>query len=323
MKQSIINAPRKSKTVSLSILGQDLPVPNELFKYIGETQQRWKQGVANQGEAFEHDFAYLISGIMLSGAGKALVKKDIINMMDSMIAGKRLSTVNVVFSKEQAELFLKDLTGVANQQLSDFFKAQFNDQGDFIGYVFIGKPGKVDIDVRGAVSQARLTYVFQPNTKLQKLFNILQDATFSNKNYLIDSIAKGINLGQTRDNRFMSSALSYVGFNNEQIGAIYGKTSNSLDNAVVLNHLRHLRAAYELIGIGQTTGEAKFLVVNSREISGIKLNELGRTKENYQKTKQGKIRVFSNRWLIAQMYELLLQSKAINFNKTGGSLFLY
>ena len=284
-----------------------------IFKYIGAP----RHGAANQGVAFEQDLARIITEILFSLSGEQIVEENIGQFMESILSGTKSAYLNKSFNTSQVANMLgvtvKQLAKMTDRELSSIFKKAVDERTGEPFYTLVGRAGVTDINVANG---ATLTYNFEPNPTLERLFTILSTASFSAKNYLIDSALKGINLGLSTDIRFMSSSLSYVGFDEDDIGSLYGRTRNYQKSKkrgydIVMQHLRHLRFAYELMGIGQSTGEAKFLIVNQRLMTGTEMGKLSKIlkKDFFRDTKRGEIRVFSNRWLVGQLYNALLDSQ--------------
>lgn len=296
----------------------------EVFKYIGAPRYG-----ENQGEAFEYDLALIIGEILNSLTDQ---KINFDSFLDTVLTGKTSASLlnNKNFSAQQAA----QLMGVTVEQFNKLTKHQISGvfkiaKGPF--YNLVGRSGVVDIDIPKGT--ANIKYTFDESPYLKRLFKILTGATFSAKNYLLDSLASGIKLGLADKPRFISSVLSYLNFSAKDIGNIaariynYEKDKTKSDYNIIMNHLRHLRFAYELMGVGQSTGQAKFLIINQRMITGTAMWELQKTlKTNFFKdTKRGDIRVFSNRWLIKKIYNVIIEenNNTKNFlNKTGNIIFI-
>lgn len=299
-----------------------------IFRYIGD----FRHGAWNRGVEFEQDLARIITEILISLSGEQILRKNIDNFMESMLTGASTSELKVVFNQQQIDAMLEDTTKKLAKKVDKELSSSLKNVGniDDPSYEFIGRSGVTDINVAQAAKSVNLTYNFQPNATLERLFNILTTSTFSAKNYLLDSVAKGINLGLTSDLRFMSGSLSYIGLNEDSIGSLYGRSLNYLKgnqkNNTILQHLQHLRFAYELMGLGQSTGEAKFLIINQRSMSGTQVGQLFKALgSNYADFKTqaatGDIKVYSNRWLIKQVYNKILKDNNLT-NKKGNVLFI-
>lgn len=166
---------------------------------------------------------------------------------------------------------LKDLTGKTTKFLKN--KCQQNNNK----YPWMMASVQRKTDIQGGKAQININW--EETGGLERIFALLNQATFSAKNYNKNDIYKiekttGLKLGRSNPYRAVYATLSFLGYNEKTINSAFFAAFNSIshslpNNKSVSTHIYHLRFIYELTGIGmnllkqiQTGERAKFIIYN-------------------------------------------------------------
>lgn len=166
---------------------------------------------------------------------------------------------------------LKDLTG----KTTTFLKNHCQQNNSKYPWMMASVQRKTD--VQGGNAQININQ--EEAGGLKRIFALLNQATFSVKNYNkkdMYNIEKttGLKLGRSNPYRAVYATLSFLGFSEKTINSAFFAAFNSVshdlpNNQSVSAHIYHLRFIYELTGIGmnllkqiQTGERAKFIIYN-------------------------------------------------------------
>lgn len=230
--------------------------PERLFKTSG-----WQGGLK-----FEREVDKIFRTFLLMGGDEQAAKKSYVIGQEQ---GGTLSelTEEILLEKltQGGEKGLKKIGGV--EKVYSLLKA-----GSAI------RSGKVDVDFSSYQGTATITLT---GSNFDKVFNILRQATFSNKNYsskryvgikdgqiMLEDVAnKDIHLGSTNLVKAVYGALRFLNFS-EDIAISYAIQANE-NKIEPKSHVFHLKSLYELTGAGivykggkTMASIAKYLIYN-------------------------------------------------------------
>lgn len=238
----------------------------ELFYYKGMKP-------TEAGEAFENNLISIIDAALKINYPN-LQASSSLNGIGFMALGKIGAMPKTSFSYQE---LLEELGPVLLKQISGYLTEDFN--GD---YYFKLKQGKIDVLSPTITSTILdINIATDKEKQLQRFYQLISDAKITAKNYRENEIR----LGNTKPFKIYNSVLSYTNnYSSDEIlkifkaGIIVSKQSMSEEKEL---HKAHINIFYELTGPGLwyvdndgkkfSLGECKFLIVNQRDGSGIRV----------------------------------------------------
>lgn len=203
------------------------------------------------------------------------------NALAQITSNFNMSNKNIASFKTgqevQLDKIIKNISPEIFQELGVQLKQRINDFGIAEYYIPGGKQIKID-----NIGFMELSLKTNATPVIEKIFNIMKDATFTAKNYGSKSSKylqafESLTLGKTKISSILLDILPKI---NGSQWKYYLKiiALNTTDPDVIL-HVQHLRYIYELIGLGQTGknkiqasfGGAKYLIYNDYTTNMIKV----------------------------------------------------
>lgn len=255
------------------------PITNNVVSLVGEiVNQRHpktrKLGLFTQkgGNALEADLSIAIEAVYAKTLNISRTK----NNNAQYIVGAKTGAVLEGVVTEKVQQVLKDL----NRETKTFLS---QDAQKAMGLTTF-KPLNVQVQQKVDNQGGFFTISFSPTTYLEKIMVLLNEATFSAKNYSsvgknqekLDEISPNLKIGNSNPYRAYSGALSSLGYDAEAISSTFVAAYQALDDyQMIKQHIYHLRFIYELSGAGIVLNdgtlakEVKYLVYNDPSGSNI------------------------------------------------------
>ena len=217
------------------------------------------------GKRFQNQLEMVILAVLRNVSDEELKMGD----LNISIGSNRVSSDVNNFIDDMSQKILEEVGTKTIQNIK-------NEEGQLQKVYYMQEvDGK--IDTRGVT----VTIKANPNEEILKYYNLLRQATFTDKNY--DSLTwdkkaqvffqqsghTTIKLGKTNPFRSIYSVLSDLGYDDKvSKSAFYAGWHRIYKNDQnVINHFFHLRYIYELTGVGlkydgENFGQARFLIYN-------------------------------------------------------------
>ena len=227
------------------------------------------------GFQFENELARVFSAVALEVTGK----KISYTKFKSGQAMAGIDLENILNEETLQEIYSNLQTQLRQQGIVDE-----NDLGELIKkYYFVSGDRQGKIDNRGLA----ISFDFIPNNKLHEVFNIINSATFSLKNYSSFKFNKTtmqydlpnnnpLTLGSTQFEKAIAGGLQSLGYNNYSTIVSATMAMQNSKSSTVQAHANHLRFLYELTGEGLVynrglgkLGPVEYLIYNDPTGSGI------------------------------------------------------
>lgn len=215
------------------------------------------------GATFENEMASVIKRTY--EVAEIQLSKETI---DSLVVGNELATSMVDFTKHVTKDFASSIGQEIKRTLQQGEKTLPPELANT--FKLVGVPQKTD--VQGA--QIELQFNETINPYLREIITILNEATFTAKNYgsAIEDIAS-LKLGISNPVRSIGSALASLSFSDEEINEFFidmTYNKNYKKNSLMMEQLFELQFMYELTGAGtvnaksmQSLSETKYLIYNN------------------------------------------------------------
>lgn len=221
------------------------------------------------GMKFEAEVANIVSSVFKQVEGQYPDYSKI--EMGSKLANAGIG-VTIAYP-ELSEIFGEKFVQKALQSIVQPIK---NSAGSDQLFELRGQSGKIDVQ---APTKASTVLNYGANYKLQRFYELLSGSSFTAKNYISTESTRRVNvkLGDTSSFRVYMATLAFSNpeLNLDEKKKIFYAVKNTKSN-IAKQHNYHIRFTYELIGPGLyyngvLLGECKFLIVNERNGSGIRV----------------------------------------------------
>lgn len=203
--------------------------------------------ISEAGNIFEEDLASLMAaGEFLGGNETIQVQSFLFGTQSTGTRATQKYNINNLLDDEKVEDLLKKLAQKENKRISTQVR---------------NAAGKVDISGKAITLNYSKTLPY----KVERLMELMKDATFSAKNYTSNAwdITKkkdwneiGLHLGNTNLYKAITGALSEIQMGHKQQTSFFFRGVNTILNdkhsygSITAQHFSHLRFIYELRGSG-------------------------------------------------------------------------
>lgn len=224
--------------------------PEKLFRHSG-------------GQKFEREFAIVENALGAVVSDLNMSNENISNFM----TGKEV----------QLDKIIKNIDIETLQKLGVKLKERINDFGLTEYYIPGGKSVKID-----NIGFMELSLKANATPQMEKIFNIMKEATFTAKNYGSKSTDflkafENLTLGKTKISSVLLDILPQI--NGSQWKHYLRTIALNMNEPSVILHVSHLRQIYELIGLGQRGKNkisqqfngAKYLIYNDYQTDLIRV----------------------------------------------------
>lgn len=225
------------------------------------------------GTRFEHEIERVFLAIVnkaFTNFGNAPIP------MNTFVTGTAQGTpLNDIINSDLSKNFAKKLSEDLGRSISQAEVIQLFQAGT------LNRSVKIDVDFTLFKGNIDITY---DNPYLNKLFNLLREATFTAKNYdskrivgkdietnnliLEDATGGVLHLGNTYDMKAIYGSLRYLGYS-KSVAISHAFRSHYSEDTDLTTHAYHLKSLYELTGAGivykgeGTLGRiAKYIIFN-------------------------------------------------------------
>ena len=251
------------------------------FKFKGNTF-RQQLFTRTGGARFERDIAKLATTVVSQIAEEGSMEK-----VNNLVTGN-VNAENNIDPERMASSVVQQMLQLAGTKTQKYFTEE-DKKSKMLKYYHREVYQK--IDVQGLSGNITFTIKASASAELVEIANLLNDATFSAKNYgnwswdrtanngkggIIDSSTSDVKFGATDVSRSLTAIIQSLGYDiDTAISATYAALNEVDDNPELAIQLYHMRIAYELSGAGQILDGnidykgAKYIIYNNPDTDEI------------------------------------------------------